>query len=183
MARRAARRTRSRASGRGGRSRYYPHIYFESKRPRTPDSVYQAVHDIGKPGVNTAKEVKLLAFAQLADLYDGYTRNHQGHRVRFTGRLWAGRLLVLKRLANRYGGKRAVELIQRYKQELEEARSRTAKREILLEAARKLDIPRKQAEEIIRKGQQVAPSACFLASLPIPYSPQSWPPRGASVPR
>ena len=38
-----------------------------------------------------------------------------------------------------------------YKQELVEARLRTKKREILLEAARELGIPKRQAEEIIRK--------------------------------
>ena len=130
--------------------RSYPHIYFESKKPGR-DSVYMAVPDIGKPGVRSSREVKLLAYAQLADLLDGYTRDHHGRRKRFTAKTWAGRLLVLRRLAERYGGKRAVELIQEYRRELQAARTRREKERVLLEAARELGIPRKQALEIIRK--------------------------------
>ncbi len=106
-------RSKSRGSRRSNRTsrgrRYFPHIYFESKAIRGKDSVYEAVPDISRPRVNTAKEVKLLTAATIADLADGYTVDHRGRRIRFTRKLLSGRFLVLRRLAKRYGGKRAVE--------------------------------------------------------------------------
>jgi len=57
--------------------------------------------------------VKLLTVVTIADPVDGYTVDHHGRRVRFTRKLLSRRFLVFRRLANRYGGKRAVETGQR----------------------------------------------------------------------
>jgi len=135
------------------RKKRYPHIYFESKK-RGRDSVLAAVPDIGRPGVRSSKEVKLLAFAQLADYADGKTVDHSGRVRRFTSRLWSGRMLVLRRLAKRYGGVRAVKIATEYRRFLDEARSWREKRSILLEAAHEMGLPKKMAERIIRKVKQ-----------------------------
>ena len=93
--------------------RYFPHIYFESKAIKGKDSVYEVVPDLGRPGVRSAREVKLLAAATVADLLDGYTVDHRGRRVRYTIGKLRGRLLVLYRLARRYGGIEVVEKAHR----------------------------------------------------------------------
>jgi len=146
-------RRRANRKSRKSKKRFLPHIYFESKRPGR-DSVLAAVRDIGRPGVNTAKEVKLLAFAQLADYADGKTVDHHGRTVRFTDRKWAGRTMVLKRLAAKYGGKKAVETIQKYKEKLKKAKSKREKERILLQAAKELGIDKSTAKSIMESVEQ-----------------------------
>ena len=70
---------KSSSGKRKGRSggKYYKHIYFESKAPGR-DSVFAAVKDIGKKGVNTPEELLHIAGAQLADLADLKTKDHKG---------------------------------------------------------------------------------------------------------
>ena len=88
---------------RARRGTYYPHIYFESKKPGR-DSVFMAVPDISRPGVNTPLEVKLLAVAQLADVADSKTKTHSAKTIPFSSKLWRRRLSVLFKLGRRYGG-------------------------------------------------------------------------------
>jgi len=142
-------RRRRRRKKRKSSRRYYQHIYFESKRPGR-DSVTAAVFDIGRPGVSSSREVKLLAFAQLVDYADGKTVDHYGRVRKFTGKLWAGRSLVLRRLADEYGGKRAIEVMQHYKHILANTPAKQRKH-VLLEAAKKMGIDKPTAETIIRK--------------------------------
>ncbi len=68
------------------------HIYFGK------DSVFKAVKDIGKPGVNTRKEFVELCMAQLADLADLKTKTKNGRTVRWTKQLWARRTFILRRV-------------------------------------------------------------------------------------
>jgi len=79
----------------GRRRRYYKHIYFESKAPGR-DSVFQAVKDIGRTGVNTRKEFVRLILSQLADIIDYKTKDHHGRTIKWTIKLWNGRMGVLR---------------------------------------------------------------------------------------
>jgi len=122
--------------------KYYPHIYFESKVPKTRDSVTKAVKDIGKPKVSSAKEVGALAVAQLIDWLDGYTYNHYRERIKFSGKIWAGRMLILNRLANKYGGKKYIAFIKKIKYLVSNKKldKKTAK-QIVLNYANKHNLP------------------------------------------
>jgi len=114
-----------RRSGRKGKN-----IYFGR------NSVFRAVKDIGKPGVRSAKEVRALAVAQFLDWLDGKTKNRQGKTVRFTGRIWAGRMKVLHILASKYGGKRALQQIEKLKRAVENGQlSKKEARELALRLA------------------------------------------------
>jgi len=122
--------------------RRYPHIYFESKKPRTRDSVTLAVRDIGKEGVNNAKEVCALAIAQFLDWPDGYTYDHSGKRKKFTGKLWASRTLILKRLARKYGGMGCVNFVVRLRRMVVAKKlTKTQARKIAIDYAKKKGLP------------------------------------------
>ncbi|GEM_PF-4973621 len=95
--------------------RWFKNIYFETKTKKR-DSVFAAVRDIGRKGVNNAKEVGALAFAQLLDYLDKKTANHYGEKIRFTDTLWRKRTRVLYFLSNKFGGKSYVKLAQKLKQ-------------------------------------------------------------------
>ena len=92
-----------RHSSRGGGS-YRKHIYFEA-RGGGADSVFKAVPDIGRKGVNTGKELMMIAGAQLADLADLKTKDHHGKTRKWTHRLWGGRSYVIWRLFYALKGK------------------------------------------------------------------------------
>jgi len=104
-----------------------------------PRSILKAVKDVGKPGVHSAREVKALAVAQLLDWLDGKTVSKRtGKVVRFTNRLWAGRLHVLYILASKYGGKRAVREIEKIKKMVEEREiTKSEARRLALQLAKK----------------------------------------------
>lgn len=124
------------------RKRFYKHIYFEAKIPRTRDSVTQAVKDVGRPGVRSSKEVEALAIAQFLDWLDGKTVDHHGKVVRFTGRIWAGRTKILYLLAKKYGGKRIVKQIVKLRRMVKAGKlSKTKARELALKLARKYKLP------------------------------------------
>ena len=121
---------------------YFPHIYFEAKRPRTRDSVYGAVKDIGKPGVRTSKEVGALAIAQLLDFLDGYTKDHRGRRIRFTPKLFAARAGIIRFLANRYGGKRHYQFMMKVYKGLRAGKiTKKEARKLALQYAKKHKLP------------------------------------------
>ena len=90
-----------RRKGSGG---YKKHIYFEAKGGGI-DSVFQAVPDIGRKGVNTKKELFMIAAAQLADLGDLKTKDHHGKTEKWTHRLWGGRSYVIWKLFYMLRGK------------------------------------------------------------------------------
>jgi len=61
----------SKKSEKKGKARY-KNIYFGE------DSVFKAVKDVGRPGVNTWDELLHIAASQLADLEDLKTKDHDG---------------------------------------------------------------------------------------------------------
>ena len=65
------------------------------------DSVFQAVKDTGKPGLSSRKEFIRLVLAQLADVADFKTKDHSGKTVKWTLRLWNGRMALLRLLNKR----------------------------------------------------------------------------------
>jgi len=137
---------------------YFPHIYFEAARPRTRDSVTQAVKEQDRrPGVTSFKEYKYVAFAQLADYIDKLTVNHRGKVIRFTKKLFNGRTLVLIRLGKKkwpHKYKRVVNLIRKAAKEMDNTRSKAERVKIALKTAKKLGIPSKTAKSIIKKVNQ-----------------------------
>jgi len=143
---------------RGAARTYFPHIYFEAARPRTRDSVTKAVGELDrKPGVTSFKEYKLVAFAQLADYIDKLTVNHKGKVVRFTKKLFNGRMLVLIRLGKKKWPRKykyVVNLIKKAAKEMDNARSKAERVKVALEIAKKLRIPPKTAKSIIKKVNQ-----------------------------
>jgi len=80
-----------------GRGNEKEHIYFESKKPGR-DSVFGAVEDAGKKGVDSKKELFLIAGAQLADLADAKTKDHAGKTKKWTHKTWGGRSYILWKL-------------------------------------------------------------------------------------
>jgi len=76
--------------------RRYKNIYLGG------ESAFKSVKDIRKPGLDTRKEFVNLVFATLLDLYDGYTRDHSGKRVKYTVKKFNGRMLLLRRLNRKY---------------------------------------------------------------------------------
>lgn len=101
-----------RSSSRKGVSRVtrkIKHVYFESKEPGR-DSWYGAVIDRGRKGVDSPREVREIAAAQLADLIDLKTIDNTGKGGRKGGHgekgsiikwnlgLWSGRCSVLWKL-------------------------------------------------------------------------------------
>jgi len=140
-------KSRSRSRGK----KFYKHIYFEAKVPKTRDSVYEAVHDVGTPGVNSPKEVKLIAAAQLADLADKKTRDHHGEKIPFTSRTWQGRMLVLRRLSKKVGGKRAVEVVDKYGKAALKAPSKAERLAVIKQGLKKLGLKPKQIKVLIKK--------------------------------
>jgi len=73
------------------------HIYFESKKPGR-DSVFGAVEDVGRKGVDTKEELFMIAGAQLADLGDLKTKDHSGKSKKWSHKLWGGRSYILWKL-------------------------------------------------------------------------------------
>jgi len=73
----------------------YKNIYFGK------DSVFKKVKDTGKPGVDSRSEFKKLVFALLEDLADKKTKNHEGKTIRFTKKVFLGRMLILSRINSR----------------------------------------------------------------------------------
>ncbi len=137
---------------------YYPHIYFEAARPRTRDSVTQAVSESDRrPGVTSFEEYKRVALAQLADYVDGWTVDHRGEVVPFTVRKWRGRTLVLIRLGkSKWPRKyqRIVDLINHYRRRISKTKTLQAREKLALEAAKKLGIKGKEARAILKKVRQ-----------------------------
>jgi len=76
------------------RGKRYKNIYFEPKGGGR-ESAFGAVKDIGRRGVDSWRELKLIAAAQLADLADMKTMDHNGRLRRFTPRVWVGRSKIL----------------------------------------------------------------------------------------
>jgi len=76
------------------RGKKYKNIYFEP-RGGGKESAFEAVRDAGRRGVDSWRELKLIAAAQLADLVDLKTKDHSGKLKRFTPRTWAGRSKIL----------------------------------------------------------------------------------------
>jgi len=76
------------------RGKRYKNIYFEPSGDRR-ESAFGAVKDLGRRGVDSWRELKLVAAAQLADLADLKTKDHNGKVRRFTPRTWAGRSKIL----------------------------------------------------------------------------------------
>ena len=132
------------------RRRYFPHIYFESKKPGK-DSVYEAVPDIGKPGVNSPREVKLLVAATLADLADGKTVDHRGRTTRFTRKKLQGRFLVLQRLAKKVGGKEAVEKGREIARQALKLKPGRERKKFLKKALKELGISKEMIEQLIAR--------------------------------
>ena len=130
--------------------RYFKHIYFESKKPGK-DSVFEAVPDLGRPGVHNAKEVKLLVGALLADLAGGYTVDHSGRRVRFTKKKLQGRFLVLQRLAKKYGGKEAVEKGREIAKKALSIKNLRERKAYLKRALRELGISKEMIEQLVAR--------------------------------
>jgi hypothetical protein len=119
----------------------FNNIYFE-KKGRGKNSVTSAVVDIGSRGVRTAKEVGAIALAQLIDYLDRYTYDHYGNKVRFTNRKWAGRTKILYILANKYGGKKFVDLAQKLKKQYDKGKiSKSEVVKTVKEIARKYKLP------------------------------------------
>ncbi len=132
------------------RRHYFPHIYFESKKPGK-DSVYEAVPDIGRPGVRTSKEVKLLVAATLADLADGKTVDHRGRVKRFTSKTLRGRFLVLAKLSKKYGGKSAVEKGKEIASKAIRIRDLRKRKQYLKKALQELGISKEMIEQLIAR--------------------------------
>lgn len=145
------RKSRKKSRRKSRRSGGYQHIYFEAKIPKSRDSVYAAVYDIGKPGVNSAKEVKLIAAAQLADLADGKTVDHSGRVKKFSGRTWVGRLRILYLLAKRYGGKSAVKIVAKYGSKALKVKSPKERRKIVVEGLKRLGLSPPTIRRLLRK--------------------------------
>jgi len=137
---------------------YYPHIYFEAARPRTRDSVTQAVSETDRrPGVTSFEEYKRVALAQLLDYIDGWTVNHRNDVVPFTLKKWQGRTLVLIRLGKMKWPRKyqkIVDLINHYRRRISKTKSLRIREKLGMEAARKLGIPEKEAKEILRRVRQ-----------------------------
>ena len=137
---------------------YYPHIYFEAARPRTRDSVTQAVSETDRrPGVTSFEEYKRVALAQLLDYIDGWTVNHRNDVVPFTLKKWQGRTLVLIRLGKMKWPRKyqkIVDLINHYRRRISKTKSLRIREKLGMEAARKLGIPEKEAREILRRVRQ-----------------------------
>ncbi len=138
------------------RRKKYRHIYFESKKPGR-DSVFQAVKDVGRKGLNTRKEFVRLCMSQLADLADLKTKNKQGQVIPFTLQLWSQRCFILRQLNKRKGFRlgRLVDYIDRV------GRAYLAKKigpvqlaEALDKIAKKYGVSVKEAREIARKVTQ-----------------------------
>jgi hypothetical protein len=130
--------------------RYFPHIYFESKKPGK-DSVYEAVDDIGRPGVNSPREVKLLVAATVADLADGYTVDHYGRRVRYTRQKLLGRFLVLQRLAKRHGGGWAVDYGRQVALNALKIKDKRLRKQYIKEHLQKLGLAPETIERLIAR--------------------------------
>lgn len=137
---------------------YFPHIYFEAARPRTRDSVTQAVGERDRrPGVTSFEEYKRVALAQLLDYIDGWTVNHRGDIVPFTVKKWQGRTLVLIRLGKKKWPRKyqkIVDLINHYRRRISKTKSLRAREHLGLEAARALGVGEKEAKEILRSVRQ-----------------------------
>lgn len=95
--------------------------------------------------------MKLLAYATVADYADRRTVDHSGRVVPYTRQKLNGRLLVLRRLAERYGGKRAVEEAARAAREMDRYKSREKRVEIARQLARRLGIPPATARSILHR--------------------------------
>ena len=137
---------------------YFPHIYFEAARPRTRDSVTQAVHELDKkPGVTSFEEYKRVALAQLLDYVDGWTVNHRNDVVPFTVKKWQGRTLVLIKLGKQRWPKKyqkVIDLINHYRRRIAKTESLKKREKLGLEAARKLGIPEEEAKKILKRVRQ-----------------------------
>ena len=137
---------------------YYPHIYFEAARPRTRDSVTQAVHETDRrAGVTSFEEYKRVALAQLLDYIDGWTVNHRGDIVPFTLKKWQGRTLVLRRLGKRKWPRKyqqVIDLINYYRRRISKNHSLRSREKLGLEAAKRLGVSEREAREILRKVRQ-----------------------------
>ncbi len=138
------------------RKKRYKHIYFESKEPGR-DSVFAAVKDIGKKGVNTRKEFIELCMAQLADLADLKTKNKQGRTIPFTKQLWVRRTFILRRLNKMKGFRlaRLVDYIDRVGRAYLDKKIGPAQLgEALDKIAKKYGVSIKEAREIAKKVTQ-----------------------------
>ena len=135
------------------RKKRYKHIYFESKTPGR-DSVFQAVRDIGKKGVNTRKEFIRLCLAQLSDLADYKTKDHNGNTISFTKQLWVRRTFVLRRLnkTKKFRLKKLVDYIDRVgRAYLDKKITAVELAEAIDKIAKKYGVSTKEAREIARK--------------------------------
>ena len=135
-----------------GKRKRYKRVYFGE------GSVFKAVKDIGKPGVNTRKEFVELCLSQLADLADLKTKDKKtGRTIRWTKQVWAKRAFVLRRL-NKIKGFRLgslVDYVDRVgRAYLDKKIGPTQLAEALDKIAKKYGVSVREARKIARKVTQ-----------------------------
>ncbi len=130
----------------------YKRVYFGE------DSVFKAVKDIGKPGVNTRKEFVKLCLSQLADLADLKTKDKKtGRTIKWTKQLWARRTFILRQLnkIKRFRLGRLVDYIDRVGRAFLDKKIGPAQlAEALDKIAKKYCVSVKEAREIAKKVTQ-----------------------------
>ncbi len=120
-------------------------------------SIFKAVNDNGRPGVNTRKEFVELCMAQLADLADLKTKNKQGRTIKFTKQLWVRRTFILRRLnkLKKFSLGRLVDYIDRIGRAYLDKKIGLAQlAEALDKIAKKYGVSVKEAREIVKKVTQ-----------------------------